>query len=288
MDYGKEFAHGYEVHGYEISRQGQGRRARRVRLHRLRTGAPAAAPSARRACAAHRRPQGRAGDARGVSAIRAVQAAEARLDRKHRLEEGRARSRVLRAAACDDAEGDRRSPRQGAEDQGGRPLGRLPAARRRGLREVVRPRASRAEAPARGGLRPGRGPSRTTIKKAQARRQSGLLHELRATGADAAAQGQGDRAGRDRHRCQVRHDRGGQGGQGGDAVLRSVRRLPRLRRRPSPAHGRARPGVLGRRRPRGGGELHAASGADEPRHPVDDLCAGNPRAHRPRTFTRYF
>ena len=27
------------------------------------------------------------------------------------------------------------------------------------------------------------------------------------------------------------------------------------------------------RRPRGGGELHAASGADEPRHPVDHLCA---------------
>ena len=61
----------------------------------------------RRARAAHRRPPGRAGDARGVSAVLAVQAADARLDRKRRLEEGRARSRVLRAAACHHAEGDR-------------------------------------------------------------------------------------------------------------------------------------------------------------------------------------
>ena len=65
----------------------------------------------------------------GVSAVRAVQAAEARLDREHRLGEGRPRSRVLRAAARDDAEGHQGSARQGAEDQGGRSLGRLPAAR---------------------------------------------------------------------------------------------------------------------------------------------------------------
>ena len=102
--------------------QSEDRRSRRLRLHRLGTGAPAAAPSARRDRAAHGRPPGRAGDARGVSAVLAVQAAEARLDRKHRLEEGRARSRVLRAAACHHAEGDERSAGQGAEDQGGRSL----------------------------------------------------------------------------------------------------------------------------------------------------------------------
>ena len=59
-----------------------------------------------RARAAHRRPQGRAGDARGVPAVLAIRIADAGLDRKRRLEEGRARSRVLRAAARDHAEGD--------------------------------------------------------------------------------------------------------------------------------------------------------------------------------------
>ncbi len=60
----------------------------------------------------------------------------------------------------------------------------------------------------RGGLWPGRGAPRQDQEGA-ARRQSRLLHELRAACADAAAQGQGDRAGRDRDRRQVRHDRGG-------------------------------------------------------------------------------
>ncbi len=41
----------------------------------------------------------------GVSAVRAVQAADAGLDREHRLGQGRARSRLLRAAARDHAEG---------------------------------------------------------------------------------------------------------------------------------------------------------------------------------------
>ena len=204
---------------------------------------------------------------------------------KARLEEGRARSRLLRAAACDDAEGDQRSAGQGAEDQGGRSLGRLPAARRRGLCEVVRPRASCAGATA---ARRSMAWSRSiapTIKKARLVANPGCYTTCAQLAAHAAAQGQGDRSGRDRDRCQVRHDRGGQGGEGGDAVLRSVRRLPRLWRRPSPPHGRARPGILDRRRPRGGGELHAASGADEPRHPLDHLRAGNPR-HNGRGSSR--
>ena len=149
-------------------------------------------------------------------------------------------------------------------------------ARHRGLCEVVRPRASRAEAAARGGLRPGRDLSRQDQEGA-AGRQSGLLHQLRAASPHAAAQGQGDRSRRDRDRRQVRHDRGRAVRQGGDAVLRSVGGHPRLWRRPPPPHGRARPGVLARRRPQGGGDVHAASGADEPRHPVDHLRAGHAR-----------
>ena len=89
------------------------------------------------------------------------------------------------------------------------------------------------------------------IKKARLVANPGCYTSCAQLAADAAAQGQGDRARRDRDRRQVRHDRGGAGGQGGDAVLRSVGRLPRLWRRPSPAHGRARPGVLAGRRARG-------------------------------------
>ena len=97
---------------------------------------------------------------------------------------------------------------------------------------------------------------RREIKTGAAGRQSRLLHILRATAADPADQGQGDRARRDRGRRQVRHDRRGPGGQGSHAVLRSVGRLPRLWRRASPPHGRARPGVFARRR--AGGDRHAS------------------------------
>ena len=47
--------------------------------------------------------------------------------------------RLLRAAARDHAEGDQGAARRGAGDQGGRSVGRLPAGRHRGLREMVRP-----------------------------------------------------------------------------------------------------------------------------------------------------
>ena len=100
-----------------------------------------------------------------------------------------------------------------------------------------------------GRLRPGRGVS-ARHQACAARRQSGLLHDLRAAAADSAAQGEGDRSGRDRDRREIGHDRGGARGQGGDDLFRSLRGLPRLRRRPSPPHGRARPGILSRRGPR--------------------------------------
>ena len=61
--------------------------------------------------------------------------------RRARLGEGRARRRVLRAAACHHAEGDQGASGQGADDQGGRPVSRLPAGRHGGLCEMVRPRA---------------------------------------------------------------------------------------------------------------------------------------------------
>ena len=90
-----------------------------------------------------------------------------------------------------DAEGLKRSARQGAEDQGGRSVGRLPAARpgrlcaagtatsitRRNCRRRRCTASSRSTA--------------TTIKQGAAGRQSGLLHELRPACGDAAAQGQG-------------------------------------------------------------------------------------------------
>ena len=224
--------------------------------------------------------------ARRLSAVFAVRAADAGVDRRHRLEEGRPRSRLLRAAARHHPEGDQGSARQGAEDQGGRPLRRLPACRRRRLCPLVRPRAPCAGAAKGGGLRPGRGlPQRH--HEGAAGRQSRLLHDLRAASAHSAAQGQGDRSRRDRDRRQVRHDRSGQGGEGGDAVLGSVGRLPRLWRRPPPAHGRARPGILQGRRPRGGRQLHPAPRAHEPWNLLDHLCA-RPRNGRPKTFMRYF
>ena len=132
-----------------------------------------------------------------------------------------------------------------------------------------------------GGLWPGRGlPARD--QAGASGRQSRLLHDLRAAAARAAAQGQGDRSGRDRHRCEVGHDRRRPRRQGGDDLLRGVGGLPRLRRRPPSPHGRARPGILQGRGTRRDGDVHAAPRADEPRHPVDHLRARTARAERRR------
>ena len=102
-----------------------------------------------------------------------------RLDRRHRLGRRRARSRLLRAAARHDAEGDQGSAGEGAGDQGRRSVGRLPARRYRRLCALVRPRASRAGVAEGGGLRPDRNLS-ARGQEGAARRQSRLLHDLRA------------------------------------------------------------------------------------------------------------
>ncbi len=137
---------------------GENRRARRFRLHRIGMRAPAAAPSAGRNRAAHRRPQGRAGDARGVRAILAVQAAQARSARRPRLAGARPRPRVLRAAPCHHPEGDQGAVCEGAGHEGGGPLRRLPPRRHRRLCALVRRRPSRTGASGRSGLWPRRDP----------------------------------------------------------------------------------------------------------------------------------
>ena len=173
-------------------------------------------------------------------------------DRERRIGQiGSGSTRFLRAAARHDAESDQGSARQGAGNQGRRPLGGFPPVRSGRLCALVWARAFRAGTAEGGGVRADRGLS-LGREKGAARRQSRLLHDLLRTAADPAAQGQGDRSGRDRHRRQIRHDRRGQGGQGRDAVLGSVRRLSCLWRRPSSPHGRARPGILQGNRPRGG------------------------------------
>ena len=81
-------------------------------------------------------------------------------------------------------------------DQGGRPLRRLPARRPGRLRTLVRPRAPCAAPSAGGSLRPRRGLPRRGQDGA-ARRQSGLLHHVRAACAHSAAA-------RKRHRSRTR------------------------------------------------------------------------------------
>ena len=196
----------------------------------------------------------------------------------------RSRPGILRAAARHHPDGDCRFARAHAGDEGRRSVGRFPHCRSGFLRTLVRASACRGRAAEESRLWAERTLSRADQIRA-ACRQSRLLHELRGACAHSAAARQGDRSGRDRDRRQVRHDRRGPGGQRGNAVLRSVGRLSCLWRRPPPPHGRARPGILQSRRARRGGFLHAASGADEPRHSVHDLCA-RPRKPRRRICMR--
>ena len=140
--------------------------------------------------------------------------------------------------------------------------------------QVVRPRASRAGAAARGGLWPGRDLPRRDQEGA-AGRQSRLLHDLRAACADAAAKAKAIEP--DDIVIDAKSGMTGAGRAAKEEMLFSEvsegfhaygvghhRHMAELDQEFS----------LGRR-PRGDRELHAASGADEPRHPLDHLCAGS-------------
>ena len=231
--------------------QSEDRRARRLRLYRLGAGAPAAAASARRDRAAHRRPPRRAGDGGGVSAVLALRRCRSCVDRRHRLGRRRARPDLLRAAACHHAEGDQAGFRGACPRPRWstcRPTSGSPTLRamRAGTATSTTRRSCSAQAIY--GLVE---VYRDEIKRAHLVANPGCYTTCAQLAADPAAAGQGDRSRRDRDRRQIRHDRRGPGGQGGDAVLGSLRRHPCLWRRPSPAHGGARPGILEGRRPRG-------------------------------------
>ena len=246
-------------------RAGQDRHSRRQRLHGCRAAPPPGRPSARRDPGTDRRAAGRQADRRGVPAARDLRPADAGQGRGRRR--GRPGRRVLLPAARDHP-GDRQG--SAARPQGGRPLGRLPAARPRALRPALRPRPSGAGAAGAGGLRPDRALPRRHPRQL-AGGQPGLLHHHGRAAADPAAARAADPDRRHRHRRQVGGERGRARRQAGQPVHRGRRRHPRLRRRHAPAHAgdRAVPGRL--RRAADAGHLHAAPDADEPGHPGDDL-----------------
>ena len=168
-----------------------------------------------------------------------------------------ARSRVLRAAARHDAEGDQASCSRAAPQtrvvdlSADFRLADPPPMRAGTATSTMRPSCSRRRStdwPRSIATRSGR---RGSSPIPAATRPARSFRSFRCCGRKR------DRSRRDRDRCQVRHDRRGQGGEGGDAVLGSVGGLPRLWRRPSPPHGRARPGILQGRGPRRRRQLHA-------------------------------
>ena len=160
----------------------------------------------------------------------------------------RARSDLLRLAARHHAEGDqadpqRRCPRSGSSTSRPTSGSPTPPPMRAGTGTSIMRRSCsgrRCTAWSRS--------IATQIRHAQLVANPGCYTTCAQLRAHSAAAGQDHRSRRDRDRCQVRHDRRRQGGEGGDAVLRGVGRLPRLRRRPPPSHGRARPGILAWRR----------------------------------------
>ena len=113
----------------------------------------------------------------------------------------------------------------------------------------------------------------------------GCYPTTRPAAARAAARGRPDRARPDRDRRQVGGDRRRARGQGGLAARRGERGPARLRGRHASAHAGDRAGPVRGRRSAGRGDLHAASRADEPRHPRDDLRASR-RGRRSRPTCR--
>ena len=157
-------------------------------LHRLGTGAAAAAPSACRDRAADRRPPGRAGDARRC--FRSSRRSSCRRWCRSTASTGQRPALDLAFCALPHATTQKVISRSARARRRSTKVVDLSAdfrlADTAAYAQVVRPRASRAGAAARGGLRPGRGLSRRDQAGA-AGRQSGLLHDLRPACADAAA-----------------------------------------------------------------------------------------------------
>ena len=203
-----------------MSSKKKNRHSGRVRLHRRRRGAPAGAASRCRDHGAHRQHPCRQGDGRGVSAFLHARPAAARRMGEGRLD--RARRGVLRAAARHHAGDHRRGAGRQSGHQDHRHVGGLPAARHEHLRAMVRPRAPRAGAAGRGGLRPDRVLSGEDHRGA-AGRLSRLLSDRGAAGAGAAREGQADRRRRHRHRREIRRHRRGPRPQAEHAVQRSRR-----------------------------------------------------------------
>ena len=168
----------------------QDRRVGRIRLYGRRPRPPRRPASEHRDRGAHRQYACRQGDGRGLSALLHARPAEA-----GRMGEGRLegpRRGLLRAAARHHAGDHRGGARRQPEREGHRHVGRLPAARHEDLRGMVRPRAPRARAAGRGGLRADGDLSREDPFGA-ARRLPRLLSDGRAARACAARQGRPDR-----------------------------------------------------------------------------------------------
>ena len=166
--------------------------------------------------------------------------------------------------------GDRRLPARrvgpgrrraaGARGQGGRPQRRLPAARPRGLRGVLRHApASRAAASARSTGCPSStasGSRETSLVAGPGLLPDGGDPRAGAAGACAAHRGRG-------HRRQVGRVGRGPGADGQDALRHRRRERDALRRRHPPPHARDRAGARRARRP-DPGDLHAAPAAARP------------------------
>ena len=164
----------------------------------------------RRDRAAHRRPPGRAGDARRC--FRSSRRSSCRRWSRSRASTGRRPALDLVFCALPHA-----TTQKVIKDL----LGKAPKTKvvdlsadfrlhdTGGLREVVRPRASRARSCSSEAVYGLVEVYRDEIRKARLVANPGCYTSCAQLAADPAAQGQGDRARRDRDRRQVRHDRGG-------------------------------------------------------------------------------
>ena len=101
--------------------------------------------------------------------------------------------------------------------------------------------------------------------------QSGLLSDVGDSGLGAAVEGGLDRSEDDHRRFEERRFRGGPHAEADHPLSRVQREHFGLQRRPASPHARDRADSGHGRRHDGGGDFHAAPGADGSRHPHDHL-----------------